>query len=169
MGNLVSCKACGHQVAINAKTCPNCGIKHPGITAKDQAKALAIFGGSIFVIGLALSSGESATPPAETNKSCAKTDLQCLGDELVFTASMICQKPIEGMARHNVKWKDGMLEAKFSRFRWKDQAAGTITLIGDKAEFQNGFGAYTNIIYECDIDADKNTVKEVRVHEGRLP
>lgn len=27
---LTKCKECGHEVASNAKTCPNCGVKYPG-------------------------------------------------------------------------------------------------------------------------------------------
>lgn len=169
MGKLVSCKVCGHQIAINAKTCPGCGVNYPGVTAKDNARTLAIIAGSILFIWLAWpSSGKSNAPPPEEKKACAKDNLQCLGDELVFSAATLCQRPIESMAKHSVKWKDGMLEAKFSRFKWKDKNTGTITMIGDKAEFQNGFGAFTNVIYECDIAADKTTVKGVRVHEGRI-
>ncbi len=73
------------------------------------------------------------------------------------------------MAKHDVKWTDGTFEMKFSRFRWKNQSAGVITYVGDKAEFQNGFGAFSPVIYECDMASDNKTVLDVRVREGRLP
>jgi hypothetical protein len=62
-----------------------------------------------------------------------------------------------------------MLTPKFSQFRWRDPIEGSITYIGDRAEFQNGFGAFGPVVYECDLAADEKTVLEVRVREGRLP
>lgn len=109
---------------------------------------------------------ESAKP---ATAECAKDDLQCLGDKAGVAASIYCRDPVEHLAKYSVRWTDGFLQMKFSRFRWKDKATGQLTMVGDKAEFQNGFGAYTPVIYECDLDADGKTVLDVRVHEGRLP
>ncbi len=55
-----------------------------------------------------------------------------------------------------------------SRFRWLDQGAGALTYIGDKIQFQNGFGAWQNHIYECDYDAGTGKPIEVRAQPGRL-
>ena len=63
---------------------------------------------------------------------------------------------------------DGIFEPKFGRFRWLNQAEGTLTKVGDRVEFQNGFGAYSRVIYECDFDPRTNDVLAVRAHEGRL-
>jgi hypothetical protein len=109
---------------------------------------------------------ETAAVKAET---CSKGDLQCLGNQGIAAAGVYCAREVEKLASHSVKWKDGAFETKFSRFRWHDMEKGEITYIGDKAEFQNGFGAYTPVIYECDIAADEKTVLDVRVQEGRLP
>jgi hypothetical protein len=57
----------------------------------------------------------------------------------------------------------------FSRFRWKDQNTGIVTYIGDKAQFQNGFGAWARVTYECDLHPITHTVSKVRFSEGRLP
>ncbi|WP_293239074.1 hypothetical protein, partial [Paludibacterium sp.] len=92
--------------------------------------------------------------------------MSCLGNKGVVGAGVYCAKPIERLARHSVKWTDGTFELKFERFRWRDKSAGTITYIGDKAEFQNGFGAFTPVIYECDLASDNKTVLDVRVEEG---
>ncbi len=43
---LTTCKSCGHQVDKSAKTCPGCGVKHPGVSGKQQA------GGCLVVIVL---------------------------------------------------------------------------------------------------------------------
>lgn len=82
---------------------------------------------------------------------------------------MYCKDPIERLAAHDVKWTDGTFDLKFSRLKWKDKAEGIITYVGDKVKFQNGFGAYSPMIYECDLAADNKTVLAVRAFEGRLP
>ena len=67
-------------------------------------------------------------------------------------------------------WTDGWLEKKFSHYRWRDQEAGILTYIGDKIRFQNGFGAWQNHVYECDvtIPGSRPFVLEVRAQPGRL-
>lgn len=121
-------------------------------------------------------SAESAAPNARAPEQsaskapeCDETDLQCLGDKGSVAAGVYCKRPVEMLAQYSVRWTDGMLDLKFDRFRWKDKDAGIITYIGDKAEFQNGFGAYMPVIYECDLDKSNKTVLDVRIREGRLP
>lgn len=43
MAELTSCKACDHQVAKMAKTCPSCGVKNPGMTAADYLFGIGLF------------------------------------------------------------------------------------------------------------------------------
>lgn len=43
-----------------------------------------------------------------------------------------------------------------------------ITFIGDKIQFQNGFGAWRNHIYERDLDPSKEQVLDVRARPGQL-
>ena len=101
---------------------------------------------------------------------CTKDDLSCLGEKGLSGASVYCKKEIEKFAKYSVKWTDtSLFDMKFSRYRWKDQPAGIITYIGDKVEFQNGFGAFTPMTYECDLMPDNKTVLDARVYEGRLP
>lgn len=33
---LAKCKECGKEVSTSAKTCPHCGVKNPGVRAKDM-------------------------------------------------------------------------------------------------------------------------------------
>lgn len=33
---LVKCISCGNEVEKKAKTCPSCGVKHPGVTKRDK-------------------------------------------------------------------------------------------------------------------------------------
>jgi hypothetical protein len=111
---------------------------------------------------------EKAQPPKLSEAECRK-DLHCWGEKGFVGASVYCPSKVEQLATHNVKWTDGFLEPKFSHYRWKDEEAGIVTFIGNRAEFQNGFGAYTPVIYECDYDNDHKLVLDVRAQEGRLP
>jgi hypothetical protein len=80
-----------------------------------------------------------------------------------------CKEPIERLAKYNHKWTDKFLEPKMSHYRWADVENNVVTFIGDKIQFQNGFGAFVPMVYECDLSADGKTVLDVRVREGRLP
>jgi hypothetical protein len=57
MPKLKPCKSCGHQVAPNAPTCPNCGAKNPGggITAYRIAQILVVLVGGLIVAALVIS------------------------------------------------------------------------------------------------------------------
>ncbi|WP_186095667.1 zinc-ribbon domain-containing protein [Burkholderia gladioli] len=177
---LVKCGECGTEVSDKAQTCVRCGAP---IKKELSRKAAWITLGVVCVCGLVAflvataPNQDGGAPPASaesssakvTSSGCAKTDLQCLGDKGAVGASVYCADQVAKLAKYDVKWTDGTFELKFRRFRWADQAAGVITYIGDKAMFQNGFGAYTPVVYECDLAPDNKTVLDVRVREGRLP
>jgi hypothetical protein len=176
---LIKCKECGTEISDKAAACVKCGAP----IAKEVEAAKAKFGcasmigisflvivGFVAIVGQCSKSDDGKSASATTRESaCAKDDLQCLGDRGTVAAGVYCQRAVESLATHSVKWTDGTFETKFSRFRWKDKATGVITYIGDRAEFQNGFGAFTPVIYECDLASDEKTVLDARVHEGRLP
>lgn len=179
---LIKCHECGAQVSTEAKACPSCGAA-PKVP---QSKIVTFGGGFIAVVVLlgvvgscvkpdappkpsGPSAGVAAPAPAEPQrKACAEDDLRCRGEEGVIAAGIYCRRAVESLAKHSMRWTDGFLESKFDRFRWKKEPGGTITYIGNKAEFQNGFGAFTPVIYECDLGADNKTVVDVRAREGRL-
>lgn len=167
---LKPCKACKQQVAYNAKVCPHCGAKDPGITSTNKFMGFVGLVVVVAVLGYACSPNEkNIQQAAEMDAACMK-DLQCLGDKGTIAAGMLCPMEIEQHAKGAVKWTDGTLEPKFSAFRWKDQNAGIVTHVGDKVQFQNGFGAYVNIAYSCDLDMKQNppVVLHVTAREGRL-
>jgi hypothetical protein len=97
-----------------------------------------------------------------------RADLACWGDKYAIWAGYECPVEIEKLATYRANWLDGWLEGKFTHYRWLSEESGTVTMIGDSLEFENGFGAGTNMIYECDIDPDAKTVLAVRAFEGRL-
>lgn len=187
---IMKCRECLGQVSDQAGTCPHCGApvvkqKPPPKKLSKTDKILLVPLTLIFVLGIfswAKRSQEEdvkkaeieaqATQAAEVNadaqKASCKKDLQCWGDKGSPAAGAYCRDQIEKLATHSMRWTDRFLEPKFSHFRWLDKDRATVTFSGDKAEFQNGFGAYTTVTYECDFDQDSKQVLDVRVREGRL-
>ncbi|MBH3308907.1 hypothetical protein MXB02_10000 [Pseudomonas mosselii] len=169
---LKPCKSCKHQIDAKAKTCPNCGVSNPGVTAGQSLMGFVFLAFIIFV-GVKMCSGGSDTEKTEASAAkiddaTCKKDLQCWGDKQGIAAGVYCKDPVTKLGKYSARWTDGMLEPKFSRFRWLDQKAGTLTFIGDKIEFQNGFGAFQKHIYECDFNPANNQVLAVRAEPGQL-
>lgn len=180
---LIKCKECGNEVSTEANTCPKCGapVKDKNAEfAKQLLGGLFVFAVIWMVLSASCSSDEPEKVAADKKETagqatpepqpvqCKPDDLQCNGDSGSIAAGVYCPDEIEKLAKFAVKWTDGWLEPKFSRFRWRDQKKGEITYIGDKVQFQNGFGAYSNMVYECDLAADGETILDVRVRDGRL-
>ncbi|HEK4030063.1 zinc ribbon domain-containing protein [Pseudomonas aeruginosa] len=169
---LKPCKSCKHQVDTSAKVCPSCGVSNPGVTAGQQMVGVLILAVIIGVAFTMCSGGKN--DEAETggqtkvDDATCKKDLQCWGDKFNVSAGVYCKEPVTRLAKYTARWTDGMLEPKFSHFRWLDKSQGTITYIGDKIEFQNGFGAFQKHIYECDFDPARTQVLDVRVYPGQL-
>lgn len=103
----------------------------------------------------------------EEEAACA-SDIQCWGDKHHLRASFACEQPVSRLARLNYRWVDGWMEGKFSHFRWRDRDEGVVTFIGDRIEFQNGFGAWIRHTYECDYDPKREVVLDVRGRQGFL-
>ena len=107
-----------------------------------------------------------------------RQDKSCWANKHTFTGTYECQHKIERMAKYEAQWTDGWLEVKFPRYRWRDWDKKILTHIGDKIKFQNGFGAWSPMIYECDVNlagiepgeiSGKSVpVLDVRMREGRL-
>lgn len=170
---LVACHECGNQVSTEAITCPKCGVKprKPEKPARQLKKFEIVAGlaGGILAIGYLASNHDAASVSADQRAAQCATDLACMINKGTIAAGLRCPSQIEKLAKHAVRWTDGSLGPKFSRGRWLDASQGMVTMIGDKAEFQNGFGAWTPVVYECDLNKDQNAVLAVRVKEGRLP
>jgi hypothetical protein len=111
---------------------------------------------------------ERAARQREEDARCS-TDLKCFGEKHWSAASVKCEPRIERLAKYNFEWTDKWYQQKLSHFSWHNRAKGMITYLGDKIKFQNGFGAWAIMLYECDFDASTGTVLEVRAEPGRLP
>lgn len=169
---LTPCKSCKHKVATSAKTCPNCGVANPGVTVMGQLVGL-VFLGVIIVVGFSMCSGSKDDKPAakaaaQLDDAICKKDLQCWGDKYNIAAGVYCKDQVARLAKYTARWTDGTFEPKFSRFRWLNKEKGTMTYIGDKIEFQNGFGAFQKHIYECDFNPVNNQIISVRAEPGQL-
>ena len=110
---------------------------------------------------------ERAIERAQQDRLC-KTDLECWGEKHALSATFASQKIIEKHAKYQFEWTDGWLGVKMSRFRWKNKSRQTLTYFGDQIKFQNGFGAWQNMTYQCDYDPINEKVLDVRVYPGRL-
>lgn len=114
------------------------------------------------------STSSSSTAPKVPDAQC-KQDLACWAERHQVGATVRCTRVVERLAKNDFEWTDGMLEPKFSHYRWKDQAKGVVTYIGDRIKYQNGFGAWIHHTYECDYQPDGEVVLDARASPGRLP
>lgn len=97
-----------------------------------------------------------------------RRSIQCWGDRHFVAASVRCVRPIERLANYSMEWTDGILEPKFSHFRWSPLGDGIVVYIGDSARFQNGFGAWQNVVYECTYDPGTEQALDATARAGRL-
>lgn len=168
---LKPCKSCKHKVDTSAKTCPNCGVANPGVTAGQQVGGLIVLA-IIIAVAVSMCSGSSKDKPedkvAKVDDASCRKDLQCMGDKYTIAAGVYCKDPVAKLGKYTARWTDGTFDMKFSRFRWLNKEQGTLTFIGDKIEFQNGFGAFQKHIYECDFNPVNNQVLAVRAEPGQL-
>lgn len=73
---LKPCKECKTEVSTKAKTCPHCGVKNPGVTAKDMFLGMVIFVVIVFGLIAYFSGGsesdENKTAPEEITEEIAE-------------------------------------------------------------------------------------------------
>lgn len=112
---------------------------------------------------------EANTPSVLTDEECVQ-ELECWWDRHRHQAHGPCAREIERLASYSIEWTASGWSSwqRFTHMRRVREAEGAITYIGDKARFQNGFGAWANVVYECDYDPASQTVLNVRVRSGRL-
>lgn len=170
-----ACRECKTEVSTEAKTCPHCGTPNP-TTPKASAKdtfagflvLAAIVGGTVTMCSDSDAEKQAkAQAKAEADVKCAQ-DLSCIGEKFVVTVSGFCSQRVEQQAKNAVQWTDKALEQKFKYYQWGNQEKTVVTLEGDKVQFQNGFGAFVNMVYACDVDVKSGDVLGVRVEEGKL-
>lgn len=175
---LVKCKECGGQVSTKAEACPACGAK--------QKKPVGCLGWAFVILVfiplmIAMFAGEGSKPTAKSGSQAAAADqkaldeacfgiLKCIAEKKLIFADVYCPEHIERLAHNSAKWTDeGFMEKKFSRYRWSGEGPGNVTYLGDKVQFQNGFGAYINMVYSCEVDVvAERVVKAEILFQGKL-
>lgn len=171
--SLKPCRECDKEVSTGAATCPHCGIQRPYISEGQHAAGgviVLIFIVIViaFLVWMANSSGSPSTQEAQDNYKCL-TDLQCAGDKYMIPASASCQQVLEEQAKMISKWDYKIGESSFSpifsRFRWSDSTKKQIIYVGDQAKFQNGFGAWQRVSYECTFDLSSQKPVDARFIE----
>ena len=87
-----------------------------------------------------------------------------------------CGQQIKRLVKYDIRsagvlWGTNSGDWALLRFtRWSSRVAsdGTIRLVGDEAEAQNGFGNWMRINYSCTVEVATKTVKRVTLNPGRL-
>lgn len=172
---LKPCRECKQEVSTEAKACPNCGTPKPTTPKASAKETLATLVVLILLVagGVTMCSDSDAEKQAKAQKAeeesaKCRQNLSCIGEKVSISASGACAREVERSAKNSMRWIDKSLEPKFSRYRWATADKKQVTLVGDRAQFQNGFGAYINVVYTCDVDVQSYGVEKVRVQEGRL-
>jgi DNA-directed RNA polymerase subunit RPC12/RpoP len=168
---LIQCHECHQAVSTESPRCPHCGAK---VINPEKLRAYGlVFVFFLIILGWGFwpdsdkTKAEKAAKEAAAEAAC-RADLKCWGDKNSATADVYCQEPIERTAIYSMRWTVGTYDPKFSRFSWLNKQAGTLKYFGDKAEFQNAFGAYIRVTYECDINPESHNVISVNTYTGQL-
>jgi len=168
---LLNCKECGKQISSAAPACPHCGAPMtsaaPTATATskkaDQRQtriATGIFW--VLVIGFFLWLYNSFSSHEERNaqekETACASDIKCSGDKFYATAESECHPLLTARAKEIAKWdfklgEEGLLgRMLLLSYRWAGDDKKQIIYSGDRAKFQNGFGAWKTVSYECLFD-----------------
>jgi len=81
-------------------------------------------------------------------------NVQCVGAK-IFTveARAACIDGLERMAIYRHKWTDNWHEDRIIGYKWKDESKTIMQGIGNKLEIENGFGAWQQVAYACEVNA----------------
>lgn len=113
---------------------------------------------------------QSAAEEREENiaAEACRSSASCWGEQHLVEATLRCRAEIPRLAAYTSRWTDGLLEFKFPLVRWHSRDDGILIYSGDKIEFQNGFGAWQNMVYECVFDTNTGYAIDVRAEPGRI-
>lgn len=109
----------------------------------------------------------SLTNPRKAKENRCRSDIICWGKKHARTAETLCKGLIEMRAEYAFDWTNSWGESIFNNYGWQDEKAGTVLYVGDKVRFQNCYGAYQKIGYQCTyVPANKSmSLKLLRYHE----
>jgi hypothetical protein len=168
---LKKCRECEKEVSTSAKECPSCGAPKPTTyppSKQSQIGTLVFFIAAIIFYQLVFGDDSDAEKEPSLSDTQCKKELSCWAEKGYVSATVYCSSSVEDLAKNSHQWTDSFAEPKFSHYRWKDSDNGFVTYIGDKIQYQNGFGAWINYTYECDFDPNTETVLDVRARQGKM-
>lgn len=142
-------------------------LEASGFASREDQKAAAEEGIEDGEVWYALVAEREAAEKAAERAEC-RADFTCWGRDRRIDAEVRCKREIENAARHSHEWTDDWTSPMFSRFAWADEEAGVMTYYGDRLRFENGFGAWSNMVYSCDYDTERDIAVSIEVSEGRL-
>lgn len=97
---------------------------------------------------------------AEQQQQC-DADAKCFAEKHAGAAIGPCRRSVERLAQYDFEWIAGQ---KFSVYERHTNEPQIITYSGDKIKFQNGFGAWRVMTYDCDYDVASGKVIEARAY-----
>jgi len=169
-----NCSRCGNLLTSQEKwkKCLKCGREYPSLRGKDILIATPIVLILAGMLGQWSVDSQKADAIKETMRiEQCKKDVVCWARENNSSAMESCKTAIEHSTTNAVKWADDINSRSFFRKAlWKDNDNGTsgvITYFGDQAQAQSNFGAWKNIIYQCDY-TPSNSTASATFTEGRL-
>jgi len=108
---------------------------------------------SIFLFGCNLTPKKNAE-----NRTGNMYNAKWLNDKHNIDGQVQCQKAIPKLGEFAHKWTDGWLDQKFMYYKQIVKEEGVLTLIGNKIQFQNKYGAWVSFKYYCDYDVRTDSV-----------
>ena len=91
-----------------------------------------------------------------------KFNPEWLSDKFGAAGGVRCRPLVEGLAKYTYRWTDGWLDTKFPSYLTSNKGEPfVLTLVGDKIEFQNGFGAWSKMKYYCKYNVKTQKVLDV--------
>jgi hypothetical protein len=98
------------------------------------------------------------------NNPC-RNSAACWGGLAYKDAREPCERRIELAAKHQAEWTNAPGEPRIAPLGWSDENNGVIIFGGDKIKMQNGFGAWTHMIYSCTWDSEHKRVVDIGVRD----
>lgn len=142
---------------------------------KLNARILKVFAGvfTVVLIGMCTAilvttdvepedDGPPPTPTADSRVACLQ-DIDCVVDKSGWKidAQLACKPHIEDAALYAVNWTDGWGESIFNRAALQPPDFDNIKYSGSKVRFQNVFGVWLPMQYQCVYDPINEVVLSV--------
>lgn len=139
-----------------------------------QKRAIVIGSGvvisAMFLIAMCSSKPKAPeTPQQRIVRLTCEGDVVCAGSRVQWRAEKACKPLIEGHAKYVPRWRED--EDVLPLGKWSERydvikqygEKRIIEFQGEAVEFQNGFGAWQQVAYECDYDPVEEEVIAARV------